>query len=171
MIDPRARAVALLLLSLTLAGCPKPKQPPEPCKELPLELHLAADAQLNLNAAGQPAPVEVQVMLLAERELFDELDFHTVWREGDKALGKGLLKKQSLTVYPKQEKISVIKGPLETAYVAIVPLFRQPDDVEWRQVIDIRAQAKLCRPGGLHIPVRVRLSDNRVTKLAPAPGP
>ena len=105
------------------------------------------------------------MLFLTERDIFDTLDFQTVWREGEQALGPALVKATTLTIFPGQEKIAAMQIPPEVAYVALVPLFRQPDAEHWKSVTDIRDETKQCGADRLHIPVRAKIRDNRIMKF------
>ncbi len=165
----RLRPVALMpLVTLLWLGC-SPKGPiatpgKKRCDELPLAVHLKVGKLINLNVVGQAQPVQVRLLLLKERETFDALDFQTVWQEGEKELEGILVRTIEFTVFPGQDKVSTYQAPRSVAYAAFIGLFRKPHESEWRQVIDLRAGAKGCVEGGLHIPVNAEVRDNRLVR-------
>ena len=155
-----------LLPVLIAGGCftGSPQEMPA-CDAVPIEIHIAADKDVNRNAEGQSMPVEVRVLFLSERQRFDSLDFYAVWRDGESELGGDLAKSISVTVFPGSEKIAPVKAPPNVGYVALVALFRQPDETEWKIVNDIRREAKACGADGLHIPVRATIRENQIRRL------
>lgn len=153
-----------LLLAL-LPGCSLYRSlfpGPEKCKEIPLELFVKAGEVLNLSPEGQSLPVEVRAYLLKSTDKFDELDFNTLWRSGQEALGPTLIKTVTFTVFPAEEKIETVVGSPELAFVAIVGIFRQYDGNQWKKVVDVRPAVDACTPESLHTQIRAQLADNRV---------
>jgi len=149
----------LAVLALVTVGC---ASTPEPCKLVPYELFVEGASTLNLNIEGQSMPVELRAYFLSERDLMEKADFEAVWQRAEETLGATLLKKTSFTVVPGEHKISPISVPPATSFIALVALFRQIDGDQWRKIIDARGVSSRCREGGLHIPIRAALKDNRV---------
>ncbi|MBK6846498.1 MAG: type VI secretion system lipoprotein TssJ [Proteobacteria bacterium] len=128
------------------------------CEPPPLEIFLQAGDQLNPNADGQSMPVEVRVLLLRDRQVFDQLDFETVWQRAAEALGRELLQSVSFTVYPGKLQIFPLKGQREAAYVALVAVFRESSDRRWQHVVDIGASSRRCADkDALHTIVQAQL--------------
>jgi type VI secretion system protein VasD len=155
------------------AGCgssqsPQVKSPPS-CKELPLEIFLEARSRLNPNDQGQSTPVEVRVFFLKDRQVFDQLDFETVWQRGEKAVGSDLVNSVYITVYPGKLKIYPIKVSTTVGYVAMVAVFRAPSGRSWQRVVDIREGMKKCDVPDLHTVVHAALYDNVITAPDRAP--
>lgn len=178
MLMLRPLRVAMIATALLLGGCTlfgigintpakKAKPEPKPCTTLPLSLHLKVGKLVNLDSAGQPQPVQVRLLLLKERETLDGLDFRTVWQEGKKELKDALVRTIELTVFPGKDKVSTYEAPQGVGFVALIGLFRRPDDNEWKYVVDLRSQAKACREGSLHVPVQAEIRDNKIVHLEP----
>jgi type VI secretion system VasD/TssJ family lipoprotein len=140
------------------------------CPHFPLSVYLNGHAVMNRNKAGQPQPAEVKAYLLRGRQTFSELDFDTLRREGDKALGDDLVSALSFVVFPGKFKIKPIKAPAGTAFVALVGLFRNPDGQRWKLVFDVRNLSGRCKKGQLHTPLKANLYQNtlRLDRQMPA---
>ena len=140
------------------------------CPVFPLSLYLNGHAVMNRNKAGQPQPVEVRAYLLRGRQVFSELDFDTLRREGDKALAEDLVSSLSIMVFPGKFKIKPIKAPAGTAYVALVGLFREHNGQRWKLLFDVRSLSRRCKKGQLLTPLKANLYENslRTDRQMPA---
>lgn len=136
------------------------RRAPGGCARFPLSLFLNAHKELNRNRDGQAMPVEVRAYLLKGRQTFEELDFDTLRREGDKALGADLVTSISITVFPTKMKIQPISAPAGTAYVALAGIFRRPEGQRWKLVFDVQSLAGRCKKGQLHTPLKANLYRN-----------
>ena len=132
------------------------------CRSFPISLFLNAHKELNHNRDGKAMPVEVRAYLLRNRQAFEELDFDTIRRDGDKALGPDLVASLSYTVFPTKMKIKPMRPPADTKYVALVGIFRKPAGQQWKLVFDVRSLARRCKKGQLHTPLRANLYRNSV---------
>lgn len=156
--------VTVLYLALQM-GCKNTKDDDTPnklnCQPAPLEIFLQASKALNQNDKGQSMPTEVRVFLLKRLGVFDQLDFETIWKEGDKVLGKDLVRSESLTVFPGKLKIHPMTSAPGVAYVGLVAIFRRPEGQRWRHVIDVRNQ---CAKGDndLHTIIHAQLRRNTI---------
>lgn len=130
------------------------------CPVFPLSIFLNGHATMNRNKAGQPQPAEVRVYLLRGRQVFSELDFDTLRRDGDKALGEDLISALSMMVFPGKFKIKQIKAPAGTGYVALVGLFRKHDNRRWKLLFNVRALSRRCKKGQLLTPLKANLYEN-----------
>ena len=167
MRSPAKTALALAL-ALGSWGCagkgrPAPLSTGE-CEPPPIELFLQPDAVLNLNEAGHSMPVEVRVLLLKDRLAFEQLDFESFWRSGEQTLAKDLIRAVSLTAFPGGLNIYPMKSDPAVAFVALVALFRQPQEQGWSCVVDIRRSNQRCAgEAQLHTLVPVVLRGNRIS--------
>jgi type VI secretion system VasD/TssJ family lipoprotein len=115
-------------------------------------------------------PVEVRVMLLKEREVYDNLDFETVWQRGEEALSTDLVKASTITVFPGKLTIHPMKSKPGVAYVAVVAIYRKPKGRQWQHLFDVREQNRRCATkDSLHTIIHVLLKDNRVERAATEP--
>ena len=130
------------------------------CRTFPVSVFLNAHKDMNRNREGQAMPVEVKAYLLKGRQLFEELDFDTLRRDGDKALAEDLVTSLSFVVFPAKMKIQPIKAPADTAFVALVGLFRKHDGQLWKLVFDVRGLSGRCKKGQLHTPLKANLYRN-----------
>lgn len=162
---------ALLLMAVVAlpAGCSdktaRTTLPVAECKPAAVEVFLQAGEKMNLNQQGQSTPVEVRVLQLRERELFDQLDFESIWKGDSAELGKDLVKSTSLTVFPSKLKIYPMKLEKEVAYIALVGIFQKPVGRQWQHVVDVSTLGQSC--GGaddLHTIIHAMLTGNRIIK-------
>ena len=159
---------AVCSCTLLFATSCSSKARPQNCKPPPIELFLQGEKDLNPNAKGQAMPVEVRVLLLRSREIFDTLDFETLWRRADDVLQNDLIKATSLTAFPGQLKIYPVKNTKDVAHIALVGIFRQPQGNEWKLVTDVRRQNAGCATAeSLHTVVHAQLLDNRIIEADP----
>ncbi len=158
--------ILILLVGLGLtSGCALWGKKPEPCETLPLEVFLKVDKTLNRNQEGRSMPVEIQVLALKERTAFAELNAEQLRADLAEPLGPSLLQAARFTVFPGEDKIHTLDGPLETKYIGIVALFREMELGTPSQIIDIEERARRCKKGDLHIQVRGLLKDNNLVKV------
>lgn len=140
------------------------------CEPPPLEIFLQASEQLNPNAGGQSMPVEVRVLLLRDRQLFDQLDFETVWQRAAEALGRELLQSVSFTAYPGKLEIFPLRSHREASYVALVAIFRESRDRRWQHVVDLGAQRRRCADkDALHTIVHAQLQGFTINEPEAVP--
>jgi type VI secretion system VasD/TssJ family lipoprotein len=157
----------ILALAALVGGCGSSAQGSGPqvgptCKDSPIEIFLEARERLNPNEKDQPMPVEVRVFLLKQRWGFDQLDFETVWRHGEKVLAKDLVNSVYITIYPGKLKIYPMRAPVSVGYVAIVGIFRRPSGQSWKHVVTLGDPSRRCGRD-LHTMVHATLYDNSIT--------
>ncbi|MBK8480736.1 MAG: type VI secretion system lipoprotein TssJ [Proteobacteria bacterium] len=140
------------------------------CEPPPIEIFLQASEQLNPNADGQSMPVEVRVLLLRDRQVFDQLDFETVWQRASEALGRELLQSVSFTAYPGKLEIFPLRSHREATYVALVAVFRESSDRRWQHVVDLGAQSRRCADkDALHTIVHAQLQGFTINEPEAVP--
>jgi len=158
----------LCALVLAWSGCPGGKQPvrrPAECEPPPIEVFLQADDDLNRNAMGQPMPVEVRVLLLRQRQVLDQADFETIWKEGPSVLGKDLVSSATLTVFPGKLKIYPMKSVPGVSHIALVGIFRKPRGRGWCHVVDVSDTKSQCAAkDALHTIIHAHVRGNSITQ-------
>lgn len=175
--------LSLLVTLLCIIGCGPPEKPsqeellkklqeqqkakkPKTCKKLGVALTLEGGKALNPNPQGQATPVQVRAYMLKNSQAFDELDFETLWRDGDKQLTEFLVgKPMSYTVFPGNAEIATLSLERQVNYLALMAIFREPGDSGWRVVVDLGDAHRRCKPGDLHTPVVVELDGTTMKRL------
>ncbi|WP_175957592.1 type VI secretion system lipoprotein TssJ [Burkholderia sp. BCC0405] len=102
-----------------------------------LDVDLSARAALNPDDAGRPTSVAVRVYQLKDRKLFDGASYDDLLKSDRTVLAQDLQADMSAVVNPGAS--SSLSQPMqrETAYVAIVALYRVPGAAgDWRRVIE-----------------------------------
>lgn len=139
-----------------------------PCPAPPIEIFLQADTLLNTNEQAQSMPVEVRIFLLRSRERFEQLDFEEVWKSAEDELGKDVVSTASVTVFPGKLKIHTLKATNDVAFVALVGVFREPEDRSWQYIVDVREKNRRCVSANadeaLHTIVQAELKGNTISE-------
>ncbi len=135
------------------------------CEPPPIEFFFQPRQELNKNREGQSMPVEVRIYFLKDRVAFEQLDFETLWKEGERALEKDLLKSVSLTVIPGEHNIYPMKSEAAAQYIALVAIFRRPEARRWAYLVDVRdANSRCAGKNELHTLIPVALYKNWIGK-------
>ncbi|WP_175909556.1 type VI secretion system lipoprotein TssJ [Burkholderia metallica] len=102
-----------------------------------LDVDLTARAALNPDDAGRPTSVAVRVYQLKDRKLFDAASYEDLLKNDRAVLAQDLQADMSAVVNPGAS--SSLSQPMqrETAYVAVVALYRVPGAAEdWKRVVE-----------------------------------
>lgn len=102
-----------------------------------LHLDITAREALNTNAKENNSlsePVMVRVYQLKDRKAFDKTVYPQLVNDAESALGADLLASRSMVVNPGTDASLNMPMDDNTQYVAVVGLFRQPDQAknDWR---------------------------------------
>lgn len=102
-----------------------------------LHLDLSPRAALNADEAQTPLATMVRVYQLKDRKSLDSADYQTLLRDDNPVLKDDVLASRSLLVMPGGNVTLNMPMDENTAYVAVVALFRQPDlrKNTWRLVL------------------------------------
>ncbi|VWB60629.1 type VI secretion system lipoprotein TssJ [Burkholderia metallica] len=128
-----------------------------------LDVDLTARAALNPDDAGRPTSVAVRVYQLKDRKLFDAASYEDLLKNDRAVLAQDLQADMSAVVNPGAS--SSLSQPMqrETAYVAIVALYRAPGAAgDWRRVIE----KKKLDPDK---PLRLDLTSSRLQMMEDMP--
>lgn len=141
---------ALLILPLLLSGCGLTQNVSDGTSSAMksifykqvknLHLDLTAREALNTDARENTSlsePVMVQVYQLKDRKTFDKTVYQQLVNDADSALGADLLASRSLVVKPGADTSLDMPVDEKTQYVAVVGLFRQPDQAknDWKLLL------------------------------------
>ncbi|HHX8659341.1 TPA: type VI secretion system lipoprotein TssJ [Vibrio diabolicus] len=123
----------LLLISMVLFGCSAANLVVDPYSDL----EITANHNINPDSNGRPSPVVVYVFELTSNTLFESQDFFSIYEESEKVLGPDLVNKYEISLTPGQkEKYQASMSP-KTEYLGIVAAFRDIENSNWRQVIEV----------------------------------
>jgi len=135
---PMCRAPYLLfMMLLTLigqAGCAA-KPPPKvevPTNVIEAQGSVEAGADANPDSAGSASPALVRVYELASDDVFNRLDFFSLFDHEPELLGAALLRVRSFPLAPGQK--TDLAGQLDprTQFVGVIAALRSLDNVHWR---------------------------------------
>ncbi|MCS0308752.1 type VI secretion system lipoprotein TssJ [Vibrio diabolicus] len=123
----------LLLISMVLFGCSAANLVVEPYSDL----EITANHNINPDSNGRPSPVVVYVFELTSNTLFESQDFFSIYEESEKVLGPDLVNKYEVSLTPGQKETYQASMSPKTEYLGIVAAFRDIENSNWRQVIEV----------------------------------
>ncbi|HHX8646453.1 type VI secretion system lipoprotein TssJ [Vibrio antiquarius] len=123
----------LLLISMVLFGCSAANLVVDPYSDL----EITANHNINPDSNGRPSPVVVYVFELTSNTLFESQDFFSIYEESEKVLGPDLVNKYEISLTPGQKEIYQASMSPKTEYLGIVVAFRDIENSNWRQVIEV----------------------------------
>ncbi len=129
-IKPGVRCVTCLLLALALPGCSgfwSDELPPEP--RIGLSLEAALDSNPDLH--GRPSPVIVRLLQLADSKRLEQVELFQSEAAAEQALGRDLLRQESLLLRPGQQQEQVFLPVPGTRFIALVVEYRNIDHAQW----------------------------------------
>lgn len=129
-----AALVGSFALAGGLLGCsaPVPAEKPEPCDVQVVTLNLYAADNINPNESDKPRPVVVRLYQLATDMKMLNAKYDDILLEDEKVLGKDLLKKDEVEVYPN-DLVEVKFERLKDASVLCgAAMFRGPKGHSWK---------------------------------------
>lgn len=123
----------LLLISMVLFGCSAANLVVDPYSDL----EITAKHNINPDSNGRPSPVVVYVFELTSNTLFESQDFFSIYEESEKVLGPDLVNKYEISLTPGQKETYQASMSPKTEYLGIVAAFRDIENSNWRQVIEV----------------------------------
>ncbi|GAJ77825.1 LOW QUALITY PROTEIN: type VI secretion lipoprotein/VasD [Vibrio sp. JCM 18905] len=123
----------LLLISMVLFGCSAANLVVDPYSDL----EITANHNINPDSNGRPSPVVVYVFELTSNTLFESQDFFSIYEESEKSLGPDLVNKYEISLTPGQKETYQASMSPKTEYLGIVAAFRDIENSNWRQVIEV----------------------------------
>lgn len=128
-----AAAIALPLL----AGCGAPPPPPPPPPPTIAEVTLSAGMDANPDSSGRPSPVVVRVYELVGSHALNQGDFMQMFTKDTAILGPDLRSRVEFTLAPGQQQVVRIEMKPDSHGVAVVALFRDYLNANWRGYSEI----------------------------------
>jgi type VI secretion system protein VasD len=113
------------------------------CTSSQVKVALNSGLQLNPDANHQSLPVVARVYQLKDKQQFDAANFNTLWKDDNQYLGQDLLSKEEIVIYPGDKKIIPMIRHENTQYIAVVALFRDYKQGNWRTVVPVKRKVKL----------------------------
>lgn len=123
----------LLLISMVLFGCSAANLVIDPYSDL----EITANHNINPDSNGRPSPVVVYVFELTSNTIFESQDFFSIYEESEKVLGPDLVNKYEISLTPGQKETYQASMSPKTEYLGIVAAFRDIENSNWRQVIEV----------------------------------
>lgn len=123
----------LLLISMVLFGCSAANLVVDPYSDL----EITANHNINPDSNGRPSPVVVYVFELTSNTIFESQDFFSIYEESEKVLGPDLVNKYEISLTPGQKETYQASMSPKTEYLGIVAAFRDIENSNWRQVIEV----------------------------------
>lgn len=141
-----------------------------PTDQIALQGQLYAAADVNPDMLGRAAPVMVRIYELASDEVFNRIDFFSLYDHEPAVLGPALLRARSFQLAPGQALD--ITGNVEprTQFIGVVAAFRDLDRARWRVLAPLPPKtAKISEPHRVAALVQVG-SAGLALSLGPAAG-
>jgi type VI secretion system VasD/TssJ family lipoprotein len=126
---PRPTRLALLAVALALAGCSGGGATTAPAREVPVALAGAAD----MNAGGNAAVV--RLYQLTGEAPFVLVPLEEFWTDDEAALGRTLVSKREVLLYPEEVRAVPLTLDARTTHVGVAADFRAPGLDDWRAVL------------------------------------
>ncbi|MFQ5587558.1 MAG: type VI secretion system lipoprotein TssJ [Nitrospiria bacterium] len=96
------------------------------------QIRLAFETSKELNTG---LPLVVRIYQLRNRDRLEQADFQSLWKDDKVVLGEDLVDQREFTLHPNEKMLIEIDREEDAEYVAIMGLFRHPDNNSgWRQV-------------------------------------
>jgi type VI secretion system protein VasD len=113
------------------------------CASSQVKVAMSSGPQLNPDANHQSLPVVARIYQLKDKQQFDAANFNTLWKDDNKYLGQDLLSKEEILIYPGDKKIIPMIRHENAQYIAVVALFRDYKQGNWRTVVPVKGKVKL----------------------------
>jgi type VI secretion system protein VasD len=122
---------------------------PKASKKVTLRIH--AGEVLNTDTSGRSLSLVAKIYKLTDADPFLQAPYDALKDSGGKAAAlQGVLDVREVVLTPGQKYEVVETLPPEVTHVAIVGLFRAPDEKRWRFAFDAKAVAKTGITMGAH---------------------
>jgi type VI secretion system protein VasD len=128
-----AFAIAFIFFALCLSSCGSSK----------VKVALSSDTKLNPDINHQSLPVVARLYQLKDKQKFEAANFHLLWKDEIKTLGTDLVSKEEILIYPGDKKTITLQRHEEAEFVAVVALFRDYKQGEWRVIQPISRKITL----------------------------
>ncbi len=99
---------------------------------------LAAAPRLNPDKRGNSLSARVRIYELANNRKFEQADYDSLLKDEQHALEGDVLWRKEIMLHPNSREVIQVNPEKRGHYIAIVGLFRDPQEQRWRQVIPIK---------------------------------
>ncbi|YCO02294.1 type VI secretion system lipoprotein TssJ [Vibrio sp. VNB-15] len=123
----------LLILTSVLIGCSAANLVVDPYADL----EITAKHNINPDSNGRPSPVVIYVFELTSPTVFESQDFFSIYENYEKVLGPDLVNKYEISLTPGQKNVYHASMSPQTEYLGLVAAFRDIENSNWRQVIQV----------------------------------
>ncbi|CAH1563413.1 MULTISPECIES: type VI secretion system lipoprotein TssJ [Vibrio] len=127
------KRIVLLILTVTLIGCSAANLVVDPYADL----EITASHNINPDSNGRPSPVVIYIFELTSPTVFESQDFFSIYESYDKVLGPDLVNKFEISLTPGQKEVYQASMSPQTEYLGLVAAFRDIENSNWRQVIEV----------------------------------
>ncbi len=118
------KIICLLVQGLLSACAYLPKQP--------IHLKIHSSVELNQTQTQQSLPVKLRIYQLSDISAFKQLSFRELWKQDKALLGKSLLQRKEISVFPNEQVYLTIKRDPKAKVLGLVAIFRRIDGPGWR---------------------------------------
>jgi type VI secretion system protein VasD len=129
-----------------------PAMPGKAARKVTLRIH--AGSVLNTDTAGRSLSLVAKLYKLKAPEAFLQAPYLTFSNPPDaggrSGLAEGVVEVREIVLTPGQKYEVVETLPIDVNYIAVVGLFRAPDDRRWRFAFDVKDVAKTGITMGAH---------------------
>jgi len=132
------KAILLLIALLGFSGCSMFGK----CASL--------NVQVSEGMNGGGTPITLLIYQLRDKSIMEKAEFEIFWKkeeEDKRVLGKQLLRRREERIYPNKNEIIKIKREKDAKYIAVVGIFREPDDKhgKWKRIFELNSWAFGCQ--------------------------
>lgn len=119
------------------------------CTNRHLTLNFTTTPTLNHDSQGQPLSVAVKLYQLKDKSSFQQLNFYQCWQLATTTHTHGIVAQQQIILLPNHQQKITWRKYQGAHYLAVVPMFHDPDDSHWRQIQLIPTNV-IWFPGEMH---------------------
>jgi len=104
-------------------------------------MRLSFESSRNLNTLNEVStalPVVVRIYQLKNKERLEQADFRSLWKSDREVLGADFLDRREIILNPGENIQIDVDLMEESAFVAVMALFRKTEGKSWRQVVSLK---------------------------------
>ncbi|MES9901533.1 MAG: type VI secretion system lipoprotein TssJ [Sedimenticola sp.] len=116
-----------------LSGCMKEKE--EVVIEVDLQGVIQVSEDVNPGFEGRPSPIVVRIYQLKSVDLFEKVDFFSIYDDEKTALSDPQLVREELDLQPGETIPYIRSWGADANYIGVVVAFRDLDNAKWRSYI------------------------------------
>lgn len=105
------------------------------CSNKQIHLSFVTSETLNKDNSGTAHTLVVRIYQLRNKDRLEQADFKALWKQDKDVLGDDLVDTREYTLHPDSQKLIKIERLEGSNYIAVMGLFRKPDERNtWRQI-------------------------------------